>query len=116
MSSSSGEAVKAVQDKIDSTKVLVYEKWGCPFCGRVKDLLEDLALEPEPEFIELDGHVGASTQRALMQLTGQRTVPNVFIGGTHVGGCDDTMAAVQSGKLKELLDKAGVRSSNLSKM
>lgn len=42
-------------------------------------------------------------------------MPNVFIGGQHVGGCDDTMAALQNGKLKDLLDAAGVKAANASK-
>ncbi|CAI0456174.1 unnamed protein product [Linum tenue] len=50
---------------------------------------------------------GAEIQAALAQLTGQRTVPNVFIGGKHIGGCDDTMALNKSGKLVPLLTEAG---------
>jgi glutaredoxin len=38
----------------------------------------------------------------------QRTVPNVFVAGTHVGGCDDTLAEIASGKLQERLKSAGV--------
>lgn len=46
---------------------------------------------------------GAAIQNYLLQRTGQRTVPNIFINQNHVGGCDDLMAANQSGKLQELL-------------
>jgi glutaredoxin 3 len=37
-------------------------------------------------------------------MTGQRTVPNVFVKGKHLGGCDDTLAAIQSGKFQQMLD------------
>lgn len=47
-------------------------------------------------------------QDALRQVTGRSTVPQVFVGGQHVGGCDDTLAAHSSGKLSELLAAAGV--------
>ena len=40
---------------------------------------------------------------ALLELTKQRTVPNVFVNGQHLGGCDDTMAAISSGKLAKML-------------
>lgn len=46
---------------------------------------------------------GPDIQQALLELTGQRTVPNVFIKGNHIGGNDDTQAAAKSGKIQELL-------------
>jgi len=47
-------------------------------------------------------------QAYLKAKTGQSTVPSVWIGGKHVGGCDDTQAAAKSGKLKAMLDEANV--------
>jgi glutaredoxin 3 len=38
-----------------------------------------------------------------LEITGQKTVPNVFVNGKHIGGCDDTLAAIASGKFKELI-------------
>ncbi len=49
---------------------------------------------------------GADIQDALLQKTGQKTVPNVFINGEHVGGCDNTIAAHQNGRLQFLLNKS----------
>jgi glutaredoxin 3 len=46
---------------------------------------------------------GAQVQRELQQLTGQRTVPNVFVKGQHLGGNDDAQAAASSGRLAEML-------------
>ena len=46
---------------------------------------------------------GSEVQAALLDISGQRTVPNVFIKGKHLGGNDDSQAAARSGKLKELL-------------
>ena len=58
--------------------------------------------------IELDQRPdGGALQDALQALTGQRTVPNVFIGGNTIGGGDDTAAAAASGKLKGMLEAAG---------
>lgn len=50
---------------------------------------------------------GADIQSALAEWTGQRTVPNVFIGGNHIGGCDATTALHKQGKLVPLLTEAG---------
>ena len=49
---------------------------------------------------------GADIQDALLQKTGQKTVPNVFVNGEHVGGCDNTIAAHQNGRLQFLLNKS----------
>lgn len=51
---------------------------------------------------------GENLSDGLKKLTGKTTVPQVFIGGTHVGGCDDTLAAYSSGRLKDLLASAGI--------
>ena len=56
---------------------------------------------------------GSALQAALHDWTGQRTVPNVFIGGKHVGGCDDTVRLHQEGKLVPMLTEAGAITSAL---
>lgn len=56
--------------------------------------------------IELDQvDNGDDIQRALQVISGQRTVPNVFVKGQHLGGNDDTQAAARNGKLKQMLEK-----------
>jgi glutaredoxin 3 len=72
----------------------------CPFCQRAKMLLKQRgAAVIEEVRIDLD-----PVQRdAMVQLTGRRTVPQIFIGDTHVGGCDDLIALDQRGGLLPLL-------------
>ena len=97
-----------VEKKIAENKVMVWSKSYCPFCSRVKTLLDDAGVPYE--VVELDRlHEEAEIQDALAGVTGQRTVPNVFIGGAHVGGCDDTFALRDSGKLDALLEAAGAK-------
>ena len=57
---------------------------------------------------ELDkiGDDGPELQMALFKMTGQKSVPNVFVKGQHVGGNDDTQAAAKTGKLQEMLGLA----------
>ena len=54
----------------------------------------------------MDG--GDALHQALKKISGQNTVPNSYVGGQHLGGCDDTKAAATSGKLKQMCDEAGV--------
>jgi glutaredoxin 3 len=84
-------------------QVVVFSKSYCPFCKATKGLMEDLKIDYVA--IELDEITnGAAIQNALLDMTGQRTVPNVYVKGMHVGGNDDTQAAAKSGKLQEMLN------------
>jgi len=80
--------------------VKMYATAVCPYCIRAKQLLlERGVVEIEEIRVDLD-----SAQRAkMMEITGQRTVPQIFIGQTHVGGCDDLVALDQRGGLLPLL-------------
>jgi len=87
--------------------VIVYSKTYCPFCTRVKDVFHKLKVEAT--IVELDNIVeGDDIQDALETMTGQRTVPSVFIGGQHVGGATDTLNFMASGELVKMLEAAGV--------
>jgi len=83
--------------------VKMYATAVCPYCIRAKQLLlERGVVEIEEIRVDLD-----SAQRVkMMEITGQRTVPQIFIGQTHVGGCDDLMALDQRGGLAPLLAAA----------
>ncbi|ONK57382.1 uncharacterized protein A4U43_C10F19510 [Asparagus officinalis] len=78
----------------------------CQFSGQVKQLLSQ--LNASYKVMELDRESdGYEVQSALVEWTGQRTVPNVFIGGKHIGGCDSVIAKHRQGKLMALLTEAG---------
>jgi glutaredoxin 3 len=72
----------------------------CPYCVRAKALLEKRGVTAIDE-VRVD-LVPAERQR-MIALTGRRTVPQIFIGETHVGGCDDLIALDQRGGLLPLL-------------
>jgi glutaredoxin 3 len=87
--------------------VMVYATSTCPYCAKVKALLGDLGVPFKA--IDFDALAdGAAVRAALNASTGMRTVPQVFVGGALVGGCDNTVAAARSGELKRLLAAAGV--------
>ncbi|CAA7055264.1 unnamed protein product [Microthlaspi erraticum] len=99
-------AMQKAKDLVSNNAVVVFSKSFCPYCVRVKDLLKQLGAK----FIavELDKESdGSKIQSALAEWTGQRTVPNVFIGGKHIGGCDSTTNLHKNGKLVTLLTEAG---------
>uniref|UniRef100_A0A803RB31 Glutaredoxin n=3 Tax=Cannabis sativa TaxID=3483 RepID=A0A803RB31_CANSA len=99
-------ALAKAKELVSSNPVVVFSKSYCPFCVTVKQLLTQLGATFKA--IELDNESdGAQIQSALAEWTGQRTVPNVFIGGNHIGGCDDTKALNKQGKLVPLLTEAG---------
>lgn len=85
------------------TAVRMYTTQVCPFCVQAKALLKQRGVLAIDEVrIDLD-----PTQREQMiALTGRRTVPQIFIGETHVGGCDDLIALDRKGGLAPLLQGA----------
>ncbi|NXV34798.1 TRXR3 reductase, partial [Rissa tridactyla] len=91
-----------VRTLIASHRVMIFSKSYCPYCNKVKELFRSMHVEYYA--LELDvTSDGPSIQQVLAELTNQRTVPNVFVNGTHIGGCDSTYQAYQDGSLQKLL-------------
>jgi glutaredoxin 3 len=81
-------------------KVEIYTKMTCGFCVRAKRLLEMKKVD----FEEIAVDFGGDRKVEMVQRAGGRmTVPQIFIDGKHVGGCDDLMTLEQEGRLDELL-------------
>lgn len=79
--------------------VVIYTKSTCPYCRAAKDLLRGKGVEFEE--ISVDGD--PEKQAAMAQKAGRSTVPQIWIGATHVGGCDDLHALEARGGLDGLL-------------
>lgn len=81
-------------------KVEIYTKFLCPYCTRAKSLLTAKGLD----FEEIDISTGGPRRSEMLERSGGRqTVPQIFINGTHVGGCDDLHALERAGKLDAML-------------
>lgn len=94
-----------VKAAIAAHDVVVFSKTWCGFCTQVITLFTRELKVPITTY-ELDIMPnGDEIQSSLQAITGQRSVPNVFVGGQHVGGCDDTFAEFRNGLLQERLDK-----------
>lgn len=80
--------------------VKIYTTATCPYCIRAKQLLQARGVQALDE-VRIDQM--ADGRQLLMQVTGRRTVPQIYIGSTHVGGCDDLVALDGRGGLLPLL-------------
>jgi glutaredoxin 3 len=83
--------------------VKMYTTAVCPFCIRAKQFLKAKGVELIDE-IRVD--MQPQERMRMVQITGRRTVPQIFIGETHVGGCDDLMDLDRRGGLAPLLKRA----------
>ena len=84
-------------------KILMYSTAVCPYCIQAKQLLKQRGVAAIDEVrIDLD----PAQRQQMMEITGRRTVPQIFIGDTHVGGCDDLIALDRRGGLMPLLGAA----------
>jgi glutaredoxin 3 len=80
--------------------VKMYTTAVCPYCIRAKQLLKSKGVE-QIEEIRID--TDPQALKTMLESTGRRTVPQIYIGSTHVGGCDDLMALDSKGGLVPLL-------------
>ena len=80
--------------------VKMYTTAVCPYCIRAKQLL---AAKGVTHIEEVRIDIDAQARAHMMEVTGRRTVPQIFIGDTHVGGCDELMALDGKGGLVPLL-------------
>ena len=83
--------------------VKMYTTAVCPYCVRAKQILKAKGVE-QIEEVRVD--TSPELREHMMQITGRRTVPQIFIGDTHVGGCDDLIALDAKGGLVPLLQAA----------
>lgn len=81
-------------------RVKMYTTQVCPYCIRAKQLLKQRGVEAIEE-VRVD--LNPDERQTMVAITGRRTVPQIFIGDTHVGGCDDLIALDQRGGLTPLL-------------
>jgi glutaredoxin 3 len=93
----------SVTEVTNMPKVEIYTQPWCPFCERAMHILSTKSVE----FQEIDApHGSAEREDAKRRSGGRTTMPQIFIGGQHIGGCDDLQALDRAGKLDPLLRAA----------
>lgn len=85
---------------MNAPTIVMYTTAVCPFCARAEQLLRARGVA-HIEKIRVDEEPARRDE--MIEKTGRRTVPQIFIGNTHVGGCDDLIALDQAGKLVPML-------------
>lgn len=83
-----------------SKEVTVYRTAWCPFCQRAEALLSS---KPQADVTIIDVDQQPEQRAIMVEKAGRTSVPQIFIAGEHVGGCDDLMALEHAGKLDQLL-------------
>lgn len=79
--------------------VTLYSALWCPYCQRAKQLLREKRIA----FTEIDVDADPKRRAEMIERSGRRTVPQIFFGDRHVGGCDDLFAIDRSGELDRLM-------------
>jgi glutaredoxin 3 len=82
--------------------ITMYITGWCPYCQRVRSLLAKKGVD----FTEIDVEDDGKLREEMIARSGRRTVPQIFIGNRHVGGCDDLFALDGSGELDRLIQGA----------
>ena len=83
--------------------VKIYTTGSCPYCIQAKHLLAQRGVT---ELNEIRVDMLPGERQKMIEVTGRRTVPQIFIGDTHIGGCDDLVALDGAGSLQSLLNSA----------
>ncbi|XP_058534920.1 thioredoxin reductase 3 [Ochotona princeps] len=98
------ELRRRLQDLIEGNRVMIFSKSYCPHSTRVKELFSSLGVDYN--ILELDQlDDGANVQEMLLEITNQKTVPNIFVNKVHMGGCDRTLQAHKNGLLQKILQE-----------
>ncbi len=80
-------------------EVVIYTRPFCGYCARAVALLN----EKDVPFQEIEAGMDPKLRQEMMEKSGRSTFPQIFIGGQHIGGCDDMMALDRAGKLDAML-------------
>ncbi|KAG2432426.1 hypothetical protein HYH02_012997 [Chlamydomonas schloesseri] len=92
----------ALTSDLTSARVAVMTTPACPYCRRAKEALTQAGVS----YVEVDVAADEKLRQAVRDVTGKRTVPQIFVGGRGVGGCDDLLAAMADGSFQQQLDLA----------
>ena len=108
-----GEAMRFVEKSVrDAERVVMFALQWCEFCWAVRKLFERTAIPSRSIDLDAaecrDNDWGGKIRGALLERTGQPTIPQIFFGGKHIGGCTEAFDAFNDGSLARMLDEADV--------
>jgi glutaredoxin 3 len=88
-------------DNIENTKVVIYTKPTCGYCIRAKNFFKDTGIK----YVEIDVSTNQILHQELIEKTGSKTVPLIFINDEYIGGCSDMLKMAEDGRLERLFEK-----------
>ena len=95
------------QKMIDNNDVILFTKSYCPYSKAIKKLFNENMMRGEYSSFDIDVEEdGNEVHKAVIEITGRTSVPNVFVGGTNTGGDVETEALANSGELKSMLHRS----------
>lgn len=101
-------ASAAIDEALKAAPLVIFSKTTCGYSKKAKDLVAGMDLPVPAHIVEIDERDDSDAmQDRLEELTGSRTVPRVFADGKFIGGCDEIVAAHESGALEKTLREAG---------
>ncbi|KAM6165521.1 glutaredoxin 2 isoform 1-T1 [Erethizon dorsatum] len=102
--------VNQIQETISDNCVVIFSKTSCSYCTMAKKIFHDMNVNYK--VVELDMlEYGSQFQDALYKMTGERTVPRIFVNGTFIGGAADTHRLHKEGKLLPLVHQCYLKKS-----
>jgi len=99
------EETLPIEELVNTNEVMIFSKSYCPWCKKTKQLFEEMGIEFHALELGQQGELGKQIQNKLLEVTGQRTVPNVWIKGKFIGGYDATQRLKNEGQLLTLLNR-----------
>ncbi|KAM5238864.1 glutaredoxin 2 [Ctenodactylus gundi] len=107
---SANTPMKEIQETISDNCVVIFSKTSCSYCTMAKKIFHDMNVNYK--VVELDMlEYGSQFQDALCNMTGERTVPRIFVNGTFIGGATDTHRLHKEGKLLPLVHQCYLQKS-----
>ncbi|XP_041504655.1 glutaredoxin 2 [Microtus oregoni] len=107
---SASTPVNQIQETISNNCVVIFSKTSCSYCSMAKKIFRDMNVNYKA--VELDMlEYGSQFQDALHKMTGERTVPRIFVNGTFIGGAMDTHRLHKEGKLLPLVNQCNFKKS-----
>lgn len=97
---------------IDDNKVILFTKSYCPYSKALLKLFDENMMKGKYTEFQIDTEIdGKEMHKALIEISGRNTVPNVYVGGVNTGGDMETEAMAKNGNLKKMLDNLGLYST-----
>eukprot|EP00689_Sawyeria_marylandensis_P003841 EC826560.1.p1 GENE.EC826560.1~~EC826560.1.p1 ORF type:complete len:111 (+),score=45.30 EC826560.1:18-350(+) len=98
-----------IKKEVIDNNVVIFSKSYCPYCKKVKELFQKINVEFKSWELDLLGKEGEERQKSLVELTKQKTVPNVWIKGKFIGGCDKVHELYEIKKLQNILKEGNIK-------